>query len=143
MSVAIIAIVALSLVFAYSPMPPRSGPAAAIDETDLVGSWVHSLVDPNDPDPDCRLAESDDFCYADDSEEINFSIDGGSRIFNSFIHHRPELSECAWKLEGSNVAIDCHWDVLADSFRIVSLSKKKLVIDREGYVTEYLFYEHP
>lgn len=66
------------------------GPATAADtgiETLLVGSWI------------CESG-----CW---DEEVQFAMEDGERIYNSWLHDRPSASGGSWSLEGNILRIQC------------------------------------
>lgn len=38
-------------------------------------------------------------------EQISFEMDGDQKVFNSWLHQRPEISEGTWKLENCTIFI--------------------------------------
>ena len=56
--------------------------------TDLVGNWV------------CQEGPCLD-------EEIQFAVEDGEPVYNSWLHARPSASDGTWSLEGDQLTIHC------------------------------------
>ena len=105
-------------------------------EKDIIGAWS-TLPPGKHPNP-CKKNPTADGCspYQNgelDSQEMDFSIEGGKRVFNSFLHSRPEDSDCTFLIDEKQVTIYCSYgreaDV-ADSFKVISVSTSTLKINR-------------
>ncbi len=90
---------------------------SAVSESALVGGWTMPIVGG---------------ASADDSQEIDFAIENGAHTYNSYIHSRPDNTDCTWALAGSTVSIDCPSENIKDSFQIKSLTKDSLTITHDG-----------
>jgi hypothetical protein len=98
-------------------------------EVDLIGTWTRSIADPNDPD--CKKSSKDEICFPNDSEEIEFSIADGKKMYSSWIHSKPENSQCTWNLNNSSIVVQCSSSNA--SYKINSLTKKQLTLDSNIY----------
>jgi hypothetical protein len=94
-------------------------------ENSIVGTWVHDLADPKDPE--CKNAGPDDVCFPNDSYELDFNRD---HSFNSFLHDRPEVIDNIWKIEEGNIIIvDKNNSELSSTYKIISILPDRLELD--------------
>lgn len=100
----------------------------------VVGSWVESLADA--ADPTCAHASAESECIPNDSTELDFSLENGVMRFNSFLHHRPEYSNCTWSLDGMIIHISCNEIQLNYEIRVVSRTDDKLTVSRDDAPVE-------
>ena len=64
-------------------------------------------------------------------EEMAFSVENKQRVFNSWLHQRPEIFAATWKLEGCELTIMPSNDMTNFNYTIVSLKKNKLRLRSE------------
>lgn len=66
-------------------------------------------------------------------EEMSFEIDGKQKIFNSWLHRRPEISGGTWKLENCTVLIShpTEKNVSVD-FVVLKASKNRINVREVG-----------
>lgn len=102
-------------------------------QTQLLGAWVEDLSDPQDPE--CKHAGPDDICFPHDSNELYFTVEDGKKIFNSYIHQRPDSTGCIWSSKGKKIEIQCQESMY--SFVVYSITSEVLVLDREGNHSTY------
>ena len=62
--------------------------------------------------------------------EIAFEIEDGTRVFRSWLHHRPARN-CEWSLEGDSLTLLCS-SGSATRYRVIRTTKKVLVLLEEG-----------
>jgi len=92
-------------------MLAASGIAAAADaeiSNLLVGSWL------------CDSGA----CW---DEEIEFAIEDGKHVYNSWLHDRPAASDGAWSVAGNTVRIQC-CDGLDYEYIVVRVTDTELVL---------------
>jgi len=88
-------------------------------------------------DEPCKIAEKAMLgAWAFDSgegfyEEMAFSVEDKARVFNSWLHHRPEIFDASWKLEGCKLTIMPSNGMSNFNFTVMSLKKNKLLLRGE------------
>jgi uncharacterized protein YecT (DUF1311 family) len=90
-------------------------------ETDLIGSWQ-------------RRSGAGFF------EEMAFSRDGARRIFDSWLHHRPEIAGGSWKFERCTIYVrHSTEDALNVVFRVTGYRNGKVHVGEEGGSGESIY----
>ena len=85
-----------------------------ITEESLLGAWK-------------RKSESGHF------EEISFEIDENRKIFNSWLHHRPEIFGGSWKLANCTLFIEHPTEKnLSFEFKILKVSNNRIYMREIG-----------
>lgn len=91
---------------------------AAGEDTDvatlLVGSWI------------CESG-----CW---DEEVQFAIEDGERVYNSWLHERPSASGGSWSVEGNILSIQCCAG-LESEYEVLSVTGTDLIM-RDTYSGE-------
>ena len=59
-------------------------------------------------------------------QEMAFSMEDKARVFNSWLHHRPEIFAATWKLDGCKLTIMPSNGMTNFNYTVVSLKKNKL-----------------
>ncbi len=106
---------------------------ATFSEKDIIGAWTFDLSNPNDPG--CKKAQPDEVCFPNDSEEIDFVVADGVRVFSSFLHSQPNHVSCSWNLEKNSVSIYCPDEGvpgLSFSYNILAISSTTLTLSEES-----------
>ena len=103
-------------------------PQTVVTGADIAGTWVHSLTDPSDPL--CKKTSSDTVCFPNDSEEISLTIESGKKVYNSYIHGRPDIIDCIWSLKQNEITAHCPQSggVSDQTFTVVAHSKDFLTL---------------
>ena len=121
---------------------PRSGRDSGFTAADLVGTWRYSLADPSDPL--CKKASSDTVCFPNDSEEISLTIESGKKVYNSYIHGRPDTIDCVWSLKQNEITVHCpQVGGLPDQTYVVASHSKEsltLVLKSDGQLSPPIIY---
>lgn len=65
-------------------------------------------------------------------ETMEFSVDGGRRLFNSWLHERPEFNNAQWRLDGCRLTIAQGADDATSFEFVASLRGKILRIQEAG-----------
>jgi hypothetical protein len=60
-------------------------------------------------------------------DEVEFALEDGERIYNSWIHNRPGVAGARWKLSGNDLTVT-HASGLGYRWRVVRLSATALVL---------------
>jgi len=85
-----------------------------VTENSLLGAWE-------------RKSESGFF------EEMSFKIEGEQKIFNSWLHHRPEISGGTWKLANCTIFIAHPTEKsLSVEFVVLKASKNRVHVREVG-----------
>ena len=85
-----------------------------VTENSLVGAWE-------------RKSKSGFF------EEMSFEIEGKQRLFNSWLHQRPEISGGTWKLENCTIFIAHPTEQnLSVEFAVLKASKNRIHVHEVG-----------
>lgn len=84
----------------------RACPATLIIVILLLGTSPRS---PADGEPDLSaLVEGSWLCESGCwDEEVQFAIEDGVRVYNSWLHERPSASDGRWSLDGGRLHIEC------------------------------------
>ena len=64
-------------------------------------------------------------------EEVAFEYEGGKRVFNSWLHHRPEIFGADWKLDDCRLQIR-HENGMTFDFASVRVRGDRLYLREEG-----------
>lgn len=117
-------------------------PQTVVTAADLVGTWRYSLADPRDPL--CKKASSDTVCFPNDSEEISLTIESGKKVYNSYIHGRPDIIDCIWSLKQNEITVHCSQvGEFPDQTYIVSSHSKEsltLALKSDGQLSAPIIY---
>jgi hypothetical protein len=81
----------------------RMHSAKVFTDQDLLGNWQMTI--PND-DPACKAGHNPD-CVPTTVVEISFESGKGGHAFNSWLHSRPEFSNCSWSLSSTTLHVVC------------------------------------
>lgn len=66
-------------------------------------------------------------------EEMNFSYDGATREFNSWLHHRPEFAGASWRLENCVIHVQHSTSSeLQFELKVVRLKGNRLYLREDG-----------
>lgn len=107
---------ATSLAIAAEPCDAR--------QSDLVGAWHRSGVDGF-------------------FEQMAFSRDGERRVFDSWLHERPEFMDASWQLDGCRLTVVPKDDAdLTFRLTILSLDRERLRFRDEGNGTTGTYRRH-
>lgn len=108
-----------ALVLLIFPLMVRAGPCTITDK-DLVGGWERSGG-------------------AGFFEQMEFTVEDGAKVFNSWLHDRPEISDGVWSLEGCALDISDPHSAMPPFAYVVHLQRKNVLElrERDGSVAKY------
>ena len=67
-----------------------------------------------------------------DDPEIQFALEDGKRVYNSWLHSRPSASGGSWKLEGRKLSIECCERKSPEEWTVMRVSEKHLHLRPAG-----------
>ncbi len=130
-SLSIVALLTLPVVIIfYLITESQNTNIQAVTSDQLIGAWAKDLTSQTQ-DKDCEKATDDEICFSNDSYVMDFSVDAGKFLYNSYLHNRPELSDCIWKLDEYVVNVKCELKDSNETFKIVSIDENTLSITRD------------
>lgn len=90
--------------------PTVFGGSCAENERLLAGSW-------------------EQVSHAGAFEQMELAVEDGRRIFNSWLHERPEITEGHWSLKGCTLEVRAPSDpALSYTFTVISADGKRLIL---------------
>lgn len=101
--------------------------ASMMAEKRLNGRWTMVIQN----DELCKDLSRPEYC--NDSLEFDFLIVDGRKEFHSYLHHRPEYSDCEWRLKGKALTINCPLIGITKIYPEIVISDTDLIlVDEEG-----------
>jgi hypothetical protein len=114
----------LLLVFAAS-CPAHAARGCPVTEQKLTGAWG-------------RAGNAGFF------EEFVLEIDSGTRTFNSWLHHRPDIFGATWAFKGCSLVVTSQRGEFDPfRFKVISLKQGKLHLKDESDHTESVYWRLP
>lgn len=77
-------------------------------------------------------------------EAFALEVDSGARVFNSWLHERPEISDAAWTLENCQlIVVPAHGELPPFRFTVLQLDRGRLRLRDESNDVESTYARLP
>ena len=77
-------------------------PKFNLSESDIIGTWVQPWQEPGCPSDNPALE-----CVENDEFKLVFSMEGGKKVYKSFLHHKAFDQNCTWEVTERIISVKC------------------------------------